>query len=113
MLANACSLSVSAHPCPLCVSQVSADNIGIVLQILVHNLGTMELAFSVMTHPAAPSGQLHDEHARTVPIALGPRWLAYAANQVRMTLPLPLHFLLHTSQGCACRCRLDAKYAWL
>ncbi|KAK9793997.1 hypothetical protein WJX73_003967 [Symbiochloris irregularis] len=50
-------------------------------QVLVYNLGTLELAFSVMTHPAAASGHPTDELARTVPLALGPRWLAYAANQ--------------------------------
>lgn len=48
-------------------------------------MGTMELVFSVMTHPApgtnVPGGS-ENERFISVPLALGPRWLAYAANQV-------------------------------
>ena len=54
------------------------------LQVLGYDIVTLELVFSVMTHPAPGSsfaGGSEDMRTSSVPLALGPRWLAYAANQ--------------------------------
>ena len=55
------------------------------MQILVYSIGLLELNFSVMTAPAPTSGLAigsEPDLSCTVPLALGPRWLAYASNQV-------------------------------
>lgn len=67
-------------------------------QILAYDIATLELSFSVMTHPAPGSntpGASEDERAATMPLALGPRWLAYAANQASF-----VSSRLHASAGC-------------
>eukprot|EP00884_Botryococcus_braunii_P017551 jgi/Botrbrau1/447/Bobra.110_2s0094.2 len=68
-------------------------------QILVHDAVSLECIWSHVTYPAPCTMQLlHGEvlHAGTaVPLALGPRWLAFASN------------IAHTSAGCAVPQRIN------
>ena len=53
-------------------------------QIMAYDLATMEMSYSAITYPAPNLKQPGDKAPSTaaVPLALGPRWLAHASNQV-------------------------------
>ena len=53
---------------------------------MAFDANTLQRVFSVVTYPAPCTRQLLDGErpapGTAVPLALGPRWLAYASNQV-------------------------------
>ena len=53
-------------------------------QIMAYDLATMQMSYSAITYPAPNLKQPGDKGPSTtaVPLALGPRWLAHASNQV-------------------------------
>jgi hypothetical protein len=57
--------------------------VGLEAQIHVYDATTLSSIFTGVTYPL-PAGlaSIHDSHAWAAPLALGPRWLAYASNQV-------------------------------
>ncbi len=61
------------------------------MQVMAFDASTLQRTFSVVTYPAPCTRQLVDGErpapGTAVPLALGPRWLAYASNQVSL-LPL-------------------------
>jgi hypothetical protein len=72
---------------------------------MAFDASTLQRAFSVVTYPAPCTRQLVEGErpapGTAVPLALGPRWLAYASNQVRMCSSLALKSI---SALCASLC---------
>ena len=65
----------------------------VLAQVMAFDANTLQRVFSVVTYPAPCTRQLLDGErpapGTAVPLALGPRWLAYASNQVsRLYSPL-------------------------
>ena len=58
----------------------------VLAQVMAFDANTLQRVFSVVTYPAPCTRQLLDGErpapGTAVPLALGPRWLAYASNQV-------------------------------
>lgn len=73
-------------------------------QVMAFDAGTLQRAFSVVTYPAPCTRQLLEGErpapGTAVPLALGPRWLAYASNQARVHHQTrPLCAALHLCPG--------------
>ena len=63
-------------------------------QVMAFDANMLQRVFSVVTYPAPCTRQLLDGErpapGTAVPLALGPRWLAYASNQVSHLSLTPL-----------------------
>lgn len=53
-------------------------------QIMAYDIATLTVSYSAITQPA-PTLSASEEEAKSVPLALGARWLAHASNQVTCT----------------------------
>jgi len=76
---------------------VTGIEVGVCIQVMAFDASTLQRTFSVVTYPAPCTRQLVDGErpapGTAVPLALGPRWLAYASNQVSPPTEEPLSLI--------------------